>query len=170
MSPKPARKQPPAQASGAGKGGRIETLEQALEILRNAEPQLGQLKAKKDQELLRAAAEIDMLQRRVHEQADYLPLPGGATIAIRSCYTQAEEDRARDLLVKTGSGDVRARNEFLELVTQNPLITADYIEANPDKVAVQDLLDVMLGWLEDRKRKREDLARRLKDLRTFRAL
>jgi hypothetical protein len=69
---------------------------------------------------------------------------------------------------KTAVGNRAARNEFVAKITHNPLITPDWLEANPDKLAVQDLLDVIYGWAETRKRKREELAQRLDDLKSFR--
>ena len=144
------------------------TPKEALEILKRHEPEFAEYKAKKDQDLLRAAAEIDMLERRITEQVEYLLLPGGDSIAIRTCFTETEETELRGLLEKTAVGDKAARNEFLAKITHNPIITAEWLTQNPDKIAVQDLLDVMYGWLEARKAKREDLAQRLKDLATFR--
>jgi hypothetical protein len=156
MSPKPKIRSPKI------------TTEQALEILKRHEPEFAQFKVKKDQDLLRAAAEIDMLERRITEQVEYLTLPGGDSIAVRTCFTETEETELVALMNKTGTGDRGARNEFLAKIIHNPIITAAWLSEHPDKLAIQDLLDVMYGWLEIRKQKREELAQRLMDLASFR--
>lgn len=115
------------------------------------------------------ADELGMLRRRVERRFEMLELPGGDSIAVRTCLTENEEARLGDLFVRTFSGkDTDAPYELIELCTANPQITAQWLKENPDEFATQDLLDVLYGYLERKQQMRQEQADRVMAIATFR--
>jgi hypothetical protein len=114
-------------------------------------------------------SELDMLKRRVESRFEMLELPGGDSIAVRTCLTESEEARLGDLFLRTFSGkDTDAPYELIELCTANPRITAQWIKENPDEFATQDLLDVLYGYLERKQQIRQEQADRVRAIASFR--
>jgi len=113
--------------------------------------------------------EIGMLKRRVEKRFEMLELPGGDSIAVRTCLTESEEARLGELFLRTfGKRDTDAPYELIELCTANPMITAEWLKSNPDEFATQDLLDVLYGYLERKQQMRQEQADRVMAIASFR--
>jgi hypothetical protein len=113
--------------------------------------------------------ELVMLKCRVQNQYELLALPGGDSIAVRTCLTEAEEGKLSDLFIRAfGKQDSSAPYELIELCTANPHITAEWLKANPSEFSTQDMLDVLYGYLERKQAMRQETANRVMAIASFR--
>jgi hypothetical protein len=146
------------------------TPKQALEILDRHKEEFRKSDEVRKNEEARWNREIAMLERRIPETANYLQLPGGQdAIAVRISYSVTEEAELVRILQHCGS-DPDAVYELIEKVTANPLITKDWLKENPGKFAINDFLEVLMGWLETRKARRVEIAARLAEVASFREM
>lgn len=115
--------------------------------------------------------EIAMLERRVHDCYEDVDLGNGDKIAVRTALSEEEmqeygaiEQRKTDL-EKNDPELSRLTYRQIELMTANPLITAEWLEANKDKWPVNDALVIMQAFLEGIMTRRMN---RVGDLQKFR--
>ena len=111
--------------------------------------------------------EIKMLKDRVQSVTIPLPLPGGGSIEIRTQFSETEE-RLLDQTLRSLAKDPEGAYKVAEIVTANPLITADWLKNHPDDFATEDVLEAIYGFLGVRDRQRRDRADRLTRIATFR--
>jgi hypothetical protein len=143
--------------------------EQLLRVLEQEKPNFSKFEEHEVQKAEAWSGELAMLRRRVKTRFETLPLPGGDSIAVRTCLTESEEAHLAELFVKIfGKGDQDAPYEVIELCTANPEITEEWLRANPDAFAVQDLLDVLYGYLERKQALRQEAADRVRRIVSFR--
>ena len=107
-------------------------------------------------------AEIATLERRTRTEIEEIDLGNGDTIAVWSCLS-ADETRLLGYLQKAQVEIAGGRNpndlseedaealddvqrEIIELVTANPVITAEWLRANPERFATQDVLVASIGY------------------------
>lgn len=113
--------------------------------------------------------ELSMLRRRVETRFEMLELPGGDCIAVRTCLTEAEEDRLGELLNRAFvKGDKDAPYEIIELCTANPCITAQWLKDNPEEFSTQDFLTVLYSYIERKQEIRQEMADRVMKIASFR--
>lgn len=145
-----------------------EELAEAKKVLREARPLFEERAKRELAEKERWQKEIEMLERRVHNEFVPVDLGNGDTIALRTCLSEKEEIKLKSLLNRWEKGDEKAAYEIVALVTANELITADWLKKNPDKFAVSDLLNVLFGMLEQRAAHHRETLARVKALTNFR--
>jgi len=107
-------------------------------------------------------AEIVTLERRTRTEIEEIDLGNGDTIAVWACLS-AEENKLlsylqkaqaeiaggknpNDLPEEDAEGLDEVQREIIELVTVNPVITAEWLRENPDKFATQDVLVASIGY------------------------
>lgn len=127
------------------------------EALRKAKPLFDKRDRALSIESSKWQKEIEMLERRVNETSVDLELPGGDTIAIRTCLSNPESNqlaklRAEQIAFDLKTGDpVRLEEimyEILELVTANPLLTAQWFKEHEGKYATVDAVTIGIGYYE----------------------
>ena len=115
--------------------------------------------------------EIAMLERRVHDCYEDVDLGNGDKIAVRTALSEEEMleygaiEQRKTELEKDDPELSRLTYRQIELMTANPLITADWLEENKDKWPVNDALAIMQAFLEGIMTRRMN---RVGDLQKFR--
>lgn len=115
--------------------------------------------------------EIAMLERRVHDCYEDVDLGNGDKIAVRTALSEEEMqeygaiEQRKTELEKNDPELSRLTYRQIELMTANPLITADWLEENKDKWPVNDALVIMQAFLEGIVSRRMN---RVGDLQKFR--
>lgn len=115
--------------------------------------------------------EIAMLERRVHDCYEDVDLGNGDKIAVRTALSEEEMQEygaieQRKLQLDKNDPELsRLTYRQIELMTANPLITADWLEENKDKWPVNDALAIMQAFLEGIMSRRMN---RVSDLQKFR--
>lgn len=115
--------------------------------------------------------EIAMLERRVHDCYEDVDLGNGDKIAVRTALSEEEMqeygaiEQRKTELEKNDPELSRLTYRQIELMTANPLITADWLEENKDKWPVNDALAIMQAFLEGIMTRRMN---RVGDLQKFR--
>lgn len=145
-----------------------EELAEAKRVLAEAKPLLDQIKQDQQAENQQWNLEISLLERRISEQFDMVELPGGGEIAIRKCPSEEEETKLKKLLTAWGKGNAEAAYKIIELVTANPMITADWLKKNPDKFSVADAMEIMFQTFEKRAQAQRERLERIRRLQSFR--
>jgi hypothetical protein len=121
--------------------------------------------------------EIEMLERRVETEYVDLELPGGDTIAIRTCLSNPESDLLGRLREEQKAFDMKTGDparleeimyEILELVTANPLLTVQWFRENEGKYATMDALAIAIGYHEKRIEHLKEQDRRVMRAYSFR--
>ena len=115
--------------------------------------------------------EIAMIERRVHDCYEDVDLGNGDKIAVRTALSEEEmqeygaiEQRKAEL-EKQDPELSRLTYRQIELMTANPLITADWLEENKHRWPVNDALVIMQAFLEGIMNRRMN---RVGDLQKFR--
>ena len=145
-----------------------EELAEAKRLLDEGAPLIEQLKREEKESQDRNQAEITMLERRVREEVIEIDLGHGDVIRCRACLSEREMKEIDRLQNEMVGGNQDAAYQIAEMITVNPLITADYLKENPERWAVMDLLDTMFGFLEDRANKNRERNERVIRAATFR--
>jgi hypothetical protein len=120
--------------------------------------------------------EIDMLERRVEEAYEDLDLPGGDTIAIRTCLSNPESKRLGELKqeqiksdpVKDADRLEELMYEILGTITANPLLTVDWFRQNEGKYAMVDAVTMSIGYYEKQVQQLRERNRKVKAAQSFR--
>ena len=115
--------------------------------------------------------EIAMLERRVHDCYEDVDLGNGDKIAVRTALSEEEMqeygaiEQRKTELEKNDPELSRLTYRQIELMTANPLITADWLEENKHRWPVNDALTIMQAFLEGIMTRRMN---RVGDLQKFR--
>lgn len=125
--------------------------------------------------------EIAMLERRVHDCYEDVDLGNGDKIAVRTALSEEEmleyaaiEQQQRQLKQKyesmINSPDFideasKLTYRMIELMTANPLITADWLEEHKDRWPAADVLTILVAFQE---RLLQNRLNKVKDLQSFR--
>ena len=100
--------------------------------------------------------EIAMLERRVYSEYEDVDLGNGDRIAIRTALSEKESRYIGELEAERAGLDSKTdiarlneiAYEILELMTANPMLTRDWFEANRDKFALSDVLQISQAFYE----------------------
>lgn len=144
-----------------------EELAEANRLLEEGKPLLDALRSQELKDKLKWQKEIDSLQERITTQFIDVPLKGGGTIAIRTNLSETEEKRMVELIKSMGT-DPKAIYEIVVLGTANPYITMDFLEGNPDKYSITDLLTVILAVFRQRRDEAKESYEELQRIISFR--
>lgn len=117
--------------------------------------------------------ELAMLERRVKEEIALVDLGNGDTIAIRAGLSEAEAKRIQALSTERDGLSPEADAQRLEdiayeivaIVTANPMITAEWLRENQDKIAVSDMLTISLSWYSEQAQRAKDAVIRARSFR-----
>jgi hypothetical protein len=120
------------------------------------------------------ADEIEMLEQRVKEDFVDVELSGGQTIKLHTRLSVRNAERIDALRLEQskiqGDSDrLRAISyEIVEIVTANPLITKKWLQANPDKFSLDDVLSISFGYYEQQNKIVQNRLQRIADAKKFR--
>jgi hypothetical protein len=119
--------------------------------------------------------EVATLQSRVSTASVDVDLGGGDKIAVRTSLLDVEVSRMEDLELSrmTETDPVKQEAiacEMIELITLNPIITKDWLLENRDKYSPEDLLSILIGFLEVRLQKKTEYLENLRRAVSFRAI
>ncbi len=124
------------------------------ESLNQAQPLFQKMDQRYNAATFKWQNEIAMLERRVHDCYEDVDLGNGDKIAVRTALSEEEmleyaaiEQRKTDL-EKNDPELSRLTYRQIELMTANPLITADWLEENKHRWPVNDALTIMQAFLE----------------------
>ncbi len=156
-----------------------EELAEAERLLKEGQPIFDQMNEEIQAENERWAAEIAMLERRIHEEFVDIDLGHGDIIAIRCCLSETESGRLGELYQKwftpmkePDKAAIRARKtvayEIIALTTANPLITVKWLKEHPDQFSTDDAVNMILSWAENRQKRENERAARLVSAINFR--
>jgi hypothetical protein len=118
-------------------------------------------------------SEIAALENRVYTEVFEVDLGNGTVIAIRTHLNDFEARRV-DELEKAQKDEQNADKralmlcEIIELITQNPLITKEWLMQNRDKYSPVDVMSILLGFREVRLKERMRHVAALSSAATFR--
>lgn len=145
--------------------------EEIAALLTQSQPQFQQMDQKYNAATFKWQNEIAMLERRVHDCYEDVDLGNGDKIAVRTALSEEEmqeygtiEQRKAEL-EKQDPELSRLTYRQIELMTANPLITAEWLEENKDRWPVNDALTIMQAFLEGIMSRRMN---RVGDLKSFR--
>jgi len=139
--------------------------------LSQAQPLFQKMDQRYNAAALKWQNEIAMLERRVHDCYEDVDLGNGDKIAVRTALSEEEMleygaiEQRKTELEKDDPELSRLTYRQIELMTANPLITADWLEENKDKWPVNDALAIMQAFLEGIMTRRMN---RVGDLQKFR--
>ncbi len=145
--------------------------EEISSLLSEHKPQFQQMDQKYNAATFKWQNEIAMLERRVHDCYEDVDLGNGDKIAVRTALSEEEMqeygaiEQRKTELEKNDPELSRLTYRQIELMTANPLITADWLEENKDKWPVNDALTIMQAFLEGIVSRRMN---RVSDLQKFR--
>lgn len=152
------------------------TPEEIDQVLEKAAPLFNEMHQKYNSENAKWLNEIAMLERRVKTLYEDVDLGNGDKIAVRTALSEEEMqelnalEMRRELIKKEDAlehsdelSDIAYRQ--LELLTANPMLTADWFRENRDKWPVADALSVTLAFTENTIIKR---TKQVKNLQSFR--
>ena len=150
-----------------------------LKQIKESDPEIKQLRAHQAAKNRKWADEIAMLERRVKDEAEFVDLGHGDTLAIRTCLSDIESGRLGELYqswftpLKDPDKNAIAKRkkiafEIIELVTANPMITQEWLEENRDKFATDDVVNAIFSWAELRQKRENKRAQRLVSAVLFR--
>lgn len=145
--------------------------EEISSLLSEHQPQFQQMDQKYNAATFKWQNEIAMLERRVHDCYEDVDLGNGDKIAVRTALSEEEMqeygaiEQRKTKLEKDDPELSRLTYRQIELMTANPLITTDWLEANKDKWPVNDALVIMQAFLEGIMTRRMN---RVGDLQKFR--
>ena len=145
--------------------------EEISSLLSEHQPQFQQMDQKYNAATFKWQNEIAMLERRVHDCYEDVDLGNGDKIAVRTALSEEEMqeygaiEQRKTELEKNDPELSRLTYRQIELMTANPLITADWLEENKDKWPVNDALAIMQAFLEGIMTRRMN---RVGDLQKFR--
>lgn len=145
--------------------------EEISSLLSEHQPQFQQMDQKYNAATFKWQNEIAMLERRVHDCYEDVDLGNGDKIAVRTALSEEEMqeygaiEQRKTELEKDDPELSRLTYRQIELMTANPLITADWLEENKDKWPVNDALAIMQAFLEGIMARRMN---RVGDLQKFR--
>lgn len=145
--------------------------EEAAVMLKEHQPNFDKLRAADNAAKFKWQNEIAMLERRVHDCYEDIDLGNGDKIAVRTALSEEEMqeygaiEQRKTELEKDDPELSRLTYRQIELMTANPLITTDWLEANKDKWPVNDALVIMQAFLEGIMTRRMN---RVGDLQKFR--
>lgn len=116
-------------------------------------------KAKQKLEAVRAeehkedSATLAMLSRRIKTVTEKVELGGGDEIEVWACLSQQEVDEIvrLDATITKGKDPVKAKKSYhtiIEKITVDPLLTAQWLEENPDAFSPQDLRIIYQAYLK----------------------
>jgi len=151
------------------------TPEKAKALLTAAQPSFDLFKKHAADEESQWDREIESLQKRIKTAYAEIDLGSGHTIAIRVCLTEQEQNRLAELdRLKAAAQTVSDRYEHIfeqiEIITANPRITKAWLKDHRDAYSPEDLLSILIGYLEVRQREREHRIRTLSQTVKFRAI
>lgn len=145
--------------------------EEISSLLSEHKDQFQQMDQKYNAATFKWQNEIAMLERRVHDCYEDVDLGNGDKIAVRTALSEEEMqeygaiEQRKTKLEKDDPELSRLTYRQIELMTANPLITADWLEENKDKWPVNDALAIMQAFLEGIMARRMN---RVGDLQKFR--
>lgn len=124
------------------------------ELLEQEQPAFDLMREDSAAQARRWEAEIAMLERRVHDEIAEVDLGNGDSLLIRACISGAEGARIQALEKERKALDREAdaerldeiAYEILEIVTANPMITAEWLRTHKDQYSVVDMLAITMGW------------------------
>lgn len=141
------------------------------ESLNQAQPLFQKMDQRYNAATFKWQNEIAMLERRVHDCYEDVDLGNGDKIAVRTALSEEEMqeygaiEQRKTKLEKDDPELSRLTYRQIELMTANPLLTTDWLEANKDKWPVNDALVIMQAFLEGIMTRRMN---RVGDLQKFR--
>ena len=119
--------------------------------------------AKKNKEEQRFLDEIDTLERRTRQYRN-IDLGDGSTISVLERLPESLEEEFRRFREKWGEAQQKEQDgnlpseekqklnyelyEWLALLCENPLLTADYFNENKDRWASEDLLRLLFAYYD----------------------
>lgn len=145
--------------------------EEISSLLSEHQPQFQQMDQKYNAATFKWQNEIAMLERRVHDCYEDVDLGNGDKIAVRTALSEEEMqeygaiEQRKTELEKDDPELSRLTYRQIELMTANPLITADWLEENKHRWPVNDALVIMQAFLEGIMTRRMN---RVGDLQKFR--
>lgn len=140
-------------------------------MLKEHQPNFDKLRAADNAAKFKWQNEIAMLERRVHDCYEDVDLGNGDKIAVRTALSEEEMleygaiEQRKTGLEKNDPELSRLTYRQIELMTANPLITAEWLEENKDRWPVNDALTIMQAFLEGIMTRRMN---RVGDLQKFR--
>ncbi len=140
-------------------------------MLKEHQPNFDKLRAADNAAKFKWQNEIAMLERRVHDCYEDVDLGNGDKIAVRTALSEEEMqeygaiEQRKTELEKNDPELSRLTYRQIELMTANPLITADWLEENKHRWPVNDALVIMQAFLEGIMTRRMN---RVGDLQKFR--
>ncbi len=142
---------------------------EALTLLRGHQPNFDKMQAAEILQQNRDLDEIAMLERRVNTLYEDVDLGNGDTIRVRTALSEEESVEYNTLQQRLADATEEEKSEItyrqLEIMTANPLLTAEWFRDNQDKWPVNDALAVASGFLENQLQVRKD---RVANLQRFR--
>lgn len=141
------------------------------ESLNQAQPLFQKMDQRYNAATFKWQNEIAMLERRVHDCYEDVDLGNGDKIAVRTALSEEEMqeygaiEQRKTKLEKDDPELSRLTYRQIELMTANPLITADWLEENKHRWPVNDALVIMQAFLEGIMTRRMN---RVGDLQKFR--
>ena len=145
--------------------------EEISSLLSEHKDQFQQMDQKYNAATFKWQNEIAMLERRVHDCYEDVDLGNGDKIAVRTALSEEEMqeygaiEQRKTKLEKDDPELSRLTYRQIELMTANPLITADWLEENKHRWPVNDALVIMQAFLEGIMTRRMN---RVGDLQKFR--
>lgn len=143
---------------------------EALAMLRGHQSNFDLMSASEIIQQNRDLDEIAMLERRVNTLYEDVDLGNGDTIRVRTALSEEESVEYNNLQNRLADATEEEKSEItyrqLEIMTANPLLTADWFRDNQDKWPVNDALSVAAGFLENQLQQRKD---RVGNLQRFRS-
>jgi len=151
-----------------------EELQEIDRILELTEPLRKQMREAVDKETSKWEQEIANLQKRIFTEYVDVDLGGGDTIAVRTCLLDSEVNRLAELesqqaIEKDSKKLEEISCEMLETITANPMINKAWLMENKDKYSPNDLLSILLGFMEVRLKDKNERMERIRSAMSFRA-
>ncbi|TRZ79559.1 hypothetical protein D4R86_05695 [bacterium] len=146
-------------------------LADANKTLTAAQPLFEKLSDQKRKDENRWQNEIAMLERRVSDLYEDVDLGNGDLISVRTALSEKEMQELGNIdkekaKLELGSEEVSMLTyQQLELMTANPLLTAEWFAENRDKWPVNDAVGIISAFLEELLKSRQS---RVDNLKFFR--